>query len=423
MKKLKFLFLIVLTVLFFCSCQERVENLPPCADQDGGVHFTNNDTTNVSVEFAKKVASKYSTTRGFRDQNSRLKASINYTVRNVVTIPDTKSEPAMYVLNLNPRGFIVLSASKKESPVLGFSDSNNFDLNNIPACMAEWLYERMSVIQAVKNDSKYKVPLSVTSEWNNLSIQNFLKAAHVMVLEQYGPFLQTTWGQKTPYNDKISQAGCLIRPDNKYGKAPTGCVATAIAQVLKYYHYGSKYNWAIMPNSLIPDNSGTAAANEVAQLMADVGSKVGMSYACGGSGANTANATKVFQDLGYSNTGTYNRSYATSNAESLVLNDIKARRPVIMDGADGHYSGWWIFKKLVIDAAHCWVCDGYKKEQLVFDYSTVVYTNNYYHMNWGHNGEQQGAADNFGWFSFSNIATSDGRNYQYSRNYLTNVAP
>lgn len=390
-------------VFILFSCQKQNENLQSAADQDAGIRFTNNDTANVTVEYAGKVASKFSSTKSFRDQNSRLKEAISYTVRDVITIPDKKNEPALYVLNLNPKGFIVLSATKKESPVLGFSDSNNFDPDNIPACFAEWLYERMSAIEAVKNDVKYKVPKSVTAEWDNLSVQNYLKAAYVIVLEQYGPLLTTTWGQKTPYNDNVSQAGCIINPDNKYGKAPTGCVATAIAQVLKYYSYGTKYNWAIMPNSLIPDNSGTVAANEVARLMADIGSKVGMNYACGGSGANTANATRVFQDLGYSNTGTYNRSYATSNAESLVLSDIKARRPVIMDGADGHYSGWWIFKTFVVDAAHCWVCDGYKKEKLMFDYTTATFTNTYYHMNWGHNGEQQGVQDNYGWFSFSNI--------------------
>src|SRR5690606_56312 len=95
---------------------------------------------------------------------------------------------------------------------------------------------------------------------------------------QYGPLLKTLWGQGVPYNDKVTKTGCS---NYSNGRAPTGCVATAIAQVARYHAYPStKYKWSIMPNRLWASDKGSNGANEVAKLMKDIGDWVGMDYGC-----------------------------------------------------------------------------------------------------------------------------------------------
>lgn len=88
-----------------------------------------------------------------------------------------------------------------------------------------------------------------------------------------GPLLQTTWGQGCGYNSLLQDCST---PYYCY-HAVTGCVATAMAQVMKYHTYPASYNWSGMP-----DTYGTTAT---ATLMRDIGlpSAVNMNYGCSGS--------------------------------------------------------------------------------------------------------------------------------------------
>ncbi len=104
-----------------------------------------------------------------------------------------------------------------------------------------------------------------------------------------------TWGQGYPYNKDVPyQCGS--------GKAPVGCVAVAIAQIMAYHKYPSSYNWDLLTQT--PTISGTLKSdesrrNEVARLMADIGRKVEMNYGCSGSSSNIEKARVALGQYGY----------------------------------------------------------------------------------------------------------------------------
>ncbi len=302
----------------------------------------------------------------------------------------------------------------------------------------------MHKIQILKNNDDYKIPDEVLAEWESLNSSGQLKSSTTdeSVIEQYGPLLSTLWDQGMPYNDQVEELECAGLPN---GRAWVGCVATAIAQVLKYHQYPStKYNWGIMPNRLYPYQSGSTGATEVAKLMQYVGQHVKMEYECTGSGAYTKDAISVFKNnFNYKSGGSY-AELSDDDAEPLVKADIIAKRPVIMRGSHTYYtttSGWWLWKKTThhYKDGHTWVCDGYKKVRKKLTLRifgkpiTLNLSNNYYHMNWGWSGTGQNSIDNNGWFLFSNIEIKDpnvidqksgkGRNYQYKRGYLTGIKP
>ncbi len=440
MFKKTYYFLFVLFLLFSCSKEEvGIDS----TNQDAKEFvFINNDSTNISIEKATDVAAMFKYEAEFFNEKNTLKSASDYELKEIIIIPDEHEEPAIYVVNLLPKGYIIISATAKETPILGYSDENSFDIDNIPLGMAQWFYDRMHKIQIIRNTADYEVPNEVKAEWETFNVSDNLKSASTLkssssretIVEQYGPLLTTLWHQGVPYNDLVDKTGCT---NYSNGRAPTGCVATAIAQVLRYHEYpNTKYNWSIMPNRLFSWDSGTAGANEIAKLMRDVGSYVEMDYGCDGSSANTGDAVGVFKSkYNYSSGGTY-AARSDEDAEPLVKADIIANRPVIMAGNRDYYTyttGWWIWEKThtAYTKGHAWVCDGYKKVRKKINirifgnkFLTFNVSSNYYHMNWGWGGTGQRSEDNNGWFLFSNIEIDENdRNYQYNRRYLTNIKP
>lgn len=437
--------------LFLFSCGKEEIGIDSLNQNTEEFIFNYNDSTNISIDKATKVAATFKYQAEFFNEKSNLKSATEYELKETIIIPDENDEPAIYVVNFLPHGYIIISATAKETPILGYSDENSFDIENIPLGMAEWFYDRMHKIQIIKNIDDYEIPSEVTAEWESFNVSDNLKSASTLkstssgetIVEQYGPLLTTLWSQGVPYNDLVPKTGCTTYSN---GRAPTGCVATAIAQVLRYHaHPSTKYNWSIMPNRLYSWDSGTSGANEVAKLMRDVGSYVGMDYGCDGSGANTGDAVGVFKSrYSYSSGGSY-AARSDEDAEPLVKADIIASRPVIMAGNHGYYTyttGWWLWKKThtAYTNGHAWVCDGYKKVRKTITIRifgkprTFNVSNNYYHMNWGWGGVGQRSYDNNGWFLFSNIAIQDpsapdikgdgnGSNFQYNRRYLTGIKP
>lgn len=103
--------------------------------------------------------------------------------------------------------------------------------------------------------------------------------------------MQTTWGQGCGYNLELETLNCTL----PCGKAYTGCVATAMAQIMRYHQHPTSFSWNSMTN-----NSGNFP---IALLMKDIGKNVGMDYKCdGSSSADTENVVaNVFKSkYGYS---------------------------------------------------------------------------------------------------------------------------
>ena len=290
----------------------------------------------------------------------------------------------LFVFNTASGGFVVVSANDVAYPILGYSDENSLKAENIPSNVKAWLDLYAKEIQMAV-DSGVVQSEDVMKAWSN--VESYSNAAVIV-----SPLILTRWNQSPLYNN-------LCPMDNaKNERTVTGCVATAMAQVLKYWDYPvtgngdysynhtlgtqfadfgvTTYDWANMPLELTATSTDAQVA-AVAQLMYHCGVSVEMDYgvsSTGGSGAFTisskSNSTHCAEYAlreywGYKPTlqGLQKAKYSDADWKKMLKDDLKAGRPII-------YSGYG-------DGGHCFVCDGYNEDE-------------YFHFNWGWGGMYDG---------------------------------
>lgn len=298
-------------------------------------------------------------------------------------------------------GFVIIAADDRIRPVLAYSFHNIALRDSVGPEMAWWLDGWQQQIDICRN-SRTGADAAVTAEWQNYINNSNPQNDPIVIVE---PMLTTQWDQDEPYNDSCpSQSIWGIYTLH----AATGCVATAMAQVMKYWEYPAQgfgshsyysdvlsywatpfgdqfanfgattYDWAHMPDVLTSNSSARQKA-AVATLMYHCGVASDMIYGTsfvGGSGAFVhnipllayGNALNGFIEyFGYSsNTKGIDREYYDDDSwTSLVRNELNARRPILYAGGDEASGG------------HCFVCDGYDAD-------------NRGHFNWGWSGEGDG---------------------------------
>ena len=131
-----------------------------------------------------------------------------------------------YIFNTG-NGFVIVSADDIATPVLGYSDEGNFDPQNIPVNMNEWLqgYEH-DISLGISNG--VSASAEIANDWEKLS--NGLMVAPKRS-RAVNALVSTKWNQGSPYNN-------LCPYDDAEGeRTVTGCVATAMAQMMKYWNY------------------------------------------------------------------------------------------------------------------------------------------------------------------------------------------
>ncbi len=178
------------------------------------------------------------------------------------------------------------------------------------------------------------------------------------------------------------------------GRAWTGCVATAMAQVMKHHKHPTNYNWSDMPNSY--------GNTYISSLMRDIGDAVGMKYTCDASKAYADDIAPALK-----NTFGYNSASYADYDYNTVKSELNHSRPVILTG--GRKTGGWIFSQY--EDGHAWVCDGYSLT--VFPCWGSMLT---FHMNWGWGGTYNG------WYGFLNFNPGD-YTFNYKRKMVYNIKP
>lgn len=427
MKKI-ILFLVIVITIISCSKDEDFRK-----SQSDKVNFTinQNDTNYINVNEIEILAKSISLDNN-KDDLFR-KANVNESlIRNIMPIGTDNDHPSYYIINYKNNSFVILSGDKRTFPVLAFSDENNFELNSemYPDLLVHWLRttdEFIANIRSGENDITY----NTNKNWTIESIQEYLSPESSknqilntniiepgcgqisvggpgVLLYSYGPLIDTRWGQGEGYNNFAPDYSCS-EYDN--GKTPTGCVATALAQIMKHHEYPSNYNWSIMPNIVYNSTVNSSGTNEIARLMRDIGNATGMDYGCDGSGTNTGNAVSALQNqFGYSSA-----DYADKNF-STIESEISSGYPVILRGGE-KVTKWLVFN--TYQNGHAWVCDGIKKRKIAIErivgrgqkIKQCVYSVQY-HMNWGWNGS------NNGWFTSSHVS---GYDFTYKSKMLYNI--
>jgi|JI10StandDraft_1071094.scaffolds.fasta_scaffold42068_4 hypothetical protein len=370
----------------------------------------------VTEEAANRVARQFAAA-GFDLQyglwgNSRYSSRAR-TVSSVIPVQDMTGTNAYYIMNYREGGFVIVAADRRVQPILAYSDTHPFVPDAVDAGLDEWLYATMLVVAETRR-SKEPATHDIAVQWNSLlgesedeCLSPRKKALPLPGPDQchdtstsIGPLLTTTWGQGCGYNGTTPAAvnmGCGGLP---CGHAFTGCVATAMAQIMRYHKFPAAYNWADMPNA-----SGTATTS---QLMTAVGKAVGMDYECDGSGADTKAevASSFVNDFGYKS-ATY-LDYAGTANYSAVQSNLSLGRPVIFKG--GENTGWWIFGQY--SNGHAWVADGY-----ISSFFCETGTGHLmFHMNWGWSG------DNNGWYAFNNF-NPGSYTFNYKSGVVLNIVP
>lgn len=269
------------------------------------------------------------------------------------------TENAFYIFNQPSGGFIILSADDRLPAVLGFSDNGSFDYNRISPDMKWWLGEYQKDIARLYSAEGVDVSARESS---------FKKAA-VVERNPIEPMLTTRWDQMAPYN--------MMSP-NQY---PTGCVATAMAQVMKYHEWpvaptgshggvdfeGTVYDWENMIDIYEKGRYTTQEAEAVATLMRQCGASVDMMYSPYASGAFSFNVPiALYTYFGYSPAMKleFRDYHKMSEWNDIVYAELEGNRPVYYSGASSA-------------GGHAFVCDGYLGK-------------NFFHFNWGWGGYQDG---------------------------------
>lgn len=347
------------------------------------------DAKHVDEVTAQKVGKAFLATQtNSKSFGSTIELSLAYkSVSNKYNaLASAEPETYFYVFNANNIGFVMVAADDNVTPVLGYSDEGAFDGENIPKSVAKWMEEYKQQIRFVI-ENKTNATDAIRMQWN--SYLSGYASATLGGYRSVSPLVQTKWNQSPYYN-------ALCPYDNSYNqRTVSGCVATAVTQVMKYWNYPDKgsgshsyshskygtlsanfgattYNWSAMPAVV------TSANTAVATLTYHVGVSVEMNYgvgATGGSGAYVISSKSAATHcaeyaletyFGYKSSlqGIERVNYSESNWLSTIKTEIDAARPVIYAGFG---SG----------GGHCFIADGYDN-------------NDFIHFNWGWGGNSDG---------------------------------
>ena len=342
----------------------------------------------------------------------------------VYTHPMPESgRPAMYVVNLGS-AFVIVAADDVAHPILGYNmgrpwptasndggKSNNRAITqssnlSLPSQVSGFLDDLANQINAALQQN-VAPDRGTASEWQQLSgVVPMYSSSNIP--DSVGPLLTTTWDQGQYYN-----ALCPEDTNGPAGHALTGCVATAMAQIINYWGYpvhgrgthsyqsnygtltvnydSATYDYANMP-SVLTATSTPAQVNAVAKLMRDCGVAANMQYGSTESSsydidarAGMINFFRISPDASYAE-----KSYfSDTDWNNLIQTNLSSNRPVMYSGQG--------------TGGHTFVCDGYN-------------ANDYYHFNFG----WSGYAD--GWYITSAVNPS-GMDFNSSQHIIVGIVP
>ena len=292
----------------------------------------------------------------------------------------------LYIFN-GEQGFVVMAADDCVQPILGYSLTGGFVVENMPTNVSGWLQGYNDEIQYAV-DSKMKATAETAKLWRDLISGNSKAGRATAVVDN---LLSTIWDQDPYYN-------AMCPYDSQVGELTvTGCVATAMAQIMRYWehpihgtgshsythskygvqsaNYGNTtYNWDNMPNSI------HSANNDIAQLMYHCGVSVDMDYNIadnGGSGAATADVANALTNyFDYQQSTFRSKVFFESSWVSMLKAELDNGRPLQYSGRG---SG----------GGHSFVCCGYDSDD------------NFY-FNWGWSGR------NDGFYALNNLVPGSG---------------
>ena len=332
-----------------------------------------------SFQQAQAIAERQAALQGIiMDQQQVSKARKQYLLNGSSS---SETATSYYVFdNGSDKGFTIVSGDDELPEIVGYSAHGNSEhLMKTEGCAAFLKAYQKFVAAFTQGDAKAR---------KILAEQRALKADGRYQQPKIDPLLgDIAWNQETPYNKMC--------PEYKGSKlSATGCVATAMAQVMMYYKYpkelkadipayttatnklkvnaiseGEKYDWANMLPTYTEGEYNTTQADAVAKLMFHCGAAVQMDY--GPSSGALVRPEDMSTYFGYDADllqKVYRSVYTLAEWKKILDRELEAKRPILYGGFASNEDG------------HLFVCDGSDGEGL-------------YHINWGWPDDSDGYFD------------------------------
>lgn len=314
--------------------------------------------------------------RALGDAPAKIKTTASSAYPALAFTTFSNAQPAIYMFTRGSEsGFIAVSADDSTAPLLGYSTHGTLptSFQSLPDGMQYWLN---SLGEQIRYNAIHA---------SSVKAQKNARAA--VAREQIMPMTETRWNQDAPYNNDCPEIGT--------SRCYTGCVATAMAQVMKYYEWpaqgvgshsytwsysqgGSKqsktlsldystisYDWSKMAdiyNSSTPEEEKA----EVAKLMYSCGVAVNMEYGTSASGAVSFDMVRaLIENFDYNKGMRFlvRDYYGINDWETIIYENLRDYGPVLYGGQSN-------------TGGHQFVCDGY--------------LDGYFHFNWGWGGMSDG---------------------------------
>lgn len=321
------------------------------------------------------------------------------TASRSVSVERRGGDALYYVFNTDG-GFAVVSADRRTQPLLAFSDEQPFAEGAVAPPAQMWLTHYADQLAELRTQP-YR-PEDAHPAWSSTRGELRPEAA-------IAPFLRSNWGQGSEYNYY-----CPKDIKGEGGRVVTGCVATAMAQLMYHFRfpetgtgtysytdesygvqsadYGSTtYDFGAMCDKASSINTA------ISMLMYHCGVGVDMVYGPDGSGMYNHSAANVLKNFfKYSPETRYEfRDSTTLDWDSLVVSHLERNIPL-------YYAGW-----SVPDInGHAFICDGYQR----------LDTANYYHFNFGWDGQSNG-------YFYTNALNVGGSHFNLAQELIINAYP
>lgn len=333
---------------------------------------------NVDIRKAQRIGEKF-----MKESTSFRNRSVSSAL--VYTYSDSEGTPYIYIFNVSGSGFVAVSAEDRVKPILAYSTEGTFSAEDIAPAFNFTIKSYTDDIQYIRENDVERLS-DIADEWTRVEKTGRVKA--VRNTRTVPILLETLWNQNYPYN-----ALCPEDDGGNGGNVYAGCVATAMAQVMKYFNHpvqgtGSHsytpggwghpyyptqtanfgetfYNFERMPMQL--DSTSTEEdIFYIAQLQWHCGVGVEMMYGPDGSGAYSEDVPNVIGSyFGYNPDAEvlYKDWYWKDDFSEMLKSELDLGRPLYYSGQDDGGGG-----------GHAFVCDGYDE-------------NDFFHFNWGWDGK------------------------------------
>jgi len=315
----------------------------------------------VDIESIRNVAMFHLAVHDRTAEISQTDTDFNYTVKNITPLlDDSSTRKLVYIVSLNPHGYIAISTDTDVRPVIAYSFSEDFNFEDFPqnVCLHMLRADMRNRLDAIKLTSpEIKTKNNLLWEYHLKNEESFLEI--LATTATYGPWLDTRWGQGSFYASR-----CPIDPSTSR-RSVAGCGPVAMGQIINYWEFPTSFSfpayesyWSIYTDPHIWVDATTASMSTIDYngsgihpTRATIGSLL---FACGVilKADYSSHATASWCNAGNFKRYGYGTAISMEGSDPdfyLVLKDNMVNSMPAFLSVDGPST-----------AGHAIVCDGYK---------------------------------------------------------------